>query len=474
MGDQPSPQAAPAKGQLVRLCSTAGIALALLTLPPPGGLDPAGYRTAVLFVVALLLWVTEALPIGVTALLVLVLQPVFGIANIRTAFGTFMSPVFFFVFAMFCIALVIVGSGLDRRFALWLLAKAGTDSRRVVFAFMAGTAGLSTIMSDVPACAIFMALALGVLTKAGISPGRSAFGKALMIGIPMASYIGGVATPVGSSVNIIGMHLIEQHGGVRVPFVTWMLIGVPMVLVLVPFACGVLLYFYRPEIASIGSMEEVASDRAGLGRLTAPERKVLGILGTMMVLWIASSWFPQVDLTLVGVAGAITMFLPGIGLLTWKQAERGIGWDVLFLLGAVTSLGAASEATGLAKWTVTATLGGMAGWTAVAVVGAISVLTVLVLFVLPIGPVVTAILIPPIALLARANGADPLLYTLPVAFTASCALLLPLNPVALITYSKGYYRMLDMFVPGLVVSAAWVVVLTGLMVVLVPLVGGTP
>lgn len=468
----PPPDAPPADRRAVGLAIALAVGALLLAAPSPEGLQPTAHRAAVLFVVALILWVTEVLPIGVTALLVLILQPVLGVADIRTAFSAFMSPVFFFVFAMFCIALVIVGAGLDRRFALWLLSRAGTDSRRVVFAFMAGAAAVSSIMSDVPACAVFMALGLGVLKKAGIPPGTSSLGKALMIGIPMASYIGGVATPAGSSVNIIGIHLIERHGGVRVPFVTWMLIGVPMALVLVPIACAVLLWVYPPERRSIGNLEEVVAERAALGRLSGTEKKALAILSTMIAAWIASSWLPQLDITLIGVAGAVAMFLPGVGLLTWKQAEQGTGWGVLFLLGGVTSLGAASDATGLARWLVAATLGGMAGWDLVWVVAAISGLTVLVLSVVPVGPVVNALLIPPIVLLAIANGAHPLVYALPVAFTASCAILLPLNPVALITYSKGYYRMLDMLLPGTIVSVAWVVLLTALVIWLAPVITG--
>lgn len=473
MRPDPLPAGAPPTDRRAAwLAAALAVGALLLAAPSPDGLPPAGHRAAVLFVVALILWVTEVLPIGVTALLVLISQPILGVANIRTAFNAFISPVFFFVFAMFCIAVVIVSSGLDRRFALWLLSKAGTDSRRVVFAFMIGTAAVSSIMSDVPACAVFMALALGVLKKAGISPGSSSFGKALMIGIPIASYIGGVATPAGSSVNIIGIHMLEQYGGVRVPFVTWMLVGIPMAVVLVPLACVVLLRIYPPELQSIGSVSEVASDRAALGRLGSHEKKALVVLSTMITAWIASSWFPQLDITVIGVAGAIAMFLPGVGLLTWKQAERGTAWDVLFLLGAVTSLGAASDATGLAGWLVTATLGGVAGWDLVWVISAISGFTVLVLLVVPIGPVVNALLIPPIVLLAIANGVHPLVYALPVAFTASCALLLPLNPVALITYSTGYYRMLDMLLPGAILSMAWVVWLTALMIWLAPVITG--
>ncbi|MDP1569315.1 MAG: SLC13 family permease [Vicinamibacterales bacterium] len=456
----------------LRLLLIASVGLVLLALPAPATLGVAGSRTGIIFVVALLLWVTEALPMAVTALLVLVLQPLLGVAPARTAFTTFMSPVFFFVLAMFAIALVIVSTGLDRRFALWLLARAGTSPRRVVGAFMAGTAALSSIMSDVPACAIFMALAVGVLNRAGVPVGGSAFGKALMIGIPMAAYIGGVATPVGSSVNIVGMHFIEQFGGVRVPFVTWMLIGVPMAVVLVPLAATVLVAVYPPEIETVGHIDEVLAERRGLGGISAPEWKAVMVIGAMIGLWTASSWVPALDLTLIAVTGAIVMFLPGVRLLTWAEAERGIGWSVLFLLGAVTSLGAASEATGLATWIVDAALGGIAGWPIAAMVAAIGTLTVLVLLVLPIGPVVNAILIPPISVLALAHDTHPLTYTLPVAFTASCALLLPLNPVGAITYSRGYYQMHDMLGPGLLVSLAWVVWITVLMVTFLPVLAG--
>src|SRR6185503_12238186 len=143
--------------------------------------------------------------------------------------------------AMFCIAEAIVSSGLAHRFALWLLSRAGTDSRRVVFAFMAGTAAIST----------FMAIALGTLAKAGSAPGSSRLGKAIMMGIPIASLIGGVATPAGSSVNILGIYFIEQYGKVRVPFLSWTAIGVPMVLLLTPVAWWVVAWFHPPEMDSI-------------------------------------------------------------------------------------------------------------------------------------------------------------------------------------------------------------------------------
>jgi sodium-dependent dicarboxylate transporter 2/3/5 len=457
--------------RLYGLAAAIVLAALVLALPRPADLPAEGQRMAALFAVALVLWTTEAIPIAATSLLVLVLQPVLGVAGLRAAFTASISPVFFFVISMFCISTAFSVSGLDRRFALALLARAGADSRRVLLAFMVGTAAISTIMSDVPACAIFMAIALGLFAENGIEPGQSSFGRAVMIGIPFASLIGGVATPAGSSINIIGIDFIERFGGVRVPFLHWMAIGVPMAALLIPLAWWVLVRYSPPERATIGDAGALRRELANLGRMSSAERKLIVILGLMLVLWIASTWVPQLDVAAVGLGGAVAMFLPGVGFLEWKQVERGTGWDTLLVIAGVTSIGAASVETGLAQWIVERSMGGIAEWTPLLTVAAISAFTVLVHLVLPIGPVVNAVLIPPIALLAKETGASPVLFALPVAFTASCAFLLPLDPVPLLTYSKGYYRMIDMLAPGAILSALWVILMTALMLVVGPVVG---
>jgi sodium-dependent dicarboxylate transporter 2/3/5 len=468
--NQPTP-AGLERLRLPGLLAAIAVGAILLAMPAPSALTVPGWRMAALFAVALVLWATEAIPIAVTALLVLVLQPILGIADLRTAFTASMSPVFFFVLAMFCISTGFQVSGLDRRFALWLLARAGTSSRGVLFAFMVGTSAISTIMSDVPACAIFMAIALGLFAENGVRPGASNFGKSVMIGIPIAALIGGVATPAGSSINILGIEFIEKYGGVRVPFLDWMAIGVPMALILTPVAWWVIARCFPPERESIGDIGALRRERDALGPLQPPEWKLIAILGTMLVLWIASSWVKALDVALVALCGSIVFFLPRLGFLAWKQVERATGWDTLLMIAGVSSIGAASVETGLAKWIVEASMSGLHGWPPVAVVAAISVFTVVIHLVLPIGPVINATLIPPIALLATAAGQNPVLYALPVAFTASCAFLLPLDPVPLLTYTRGYYRMLDMLLPGAILSAIWVVVMTALMLVVAPAVG---
>ena len=255
LSHDPAVAAASVGRNLGAVAAAIVVGAVILAAPAAASLPPAAQRVAAIFAVCLILWVTEAVPIAVTALLAIVLQPLFGVSPLPAAATAFISPVFFFVLVMFVIAQVFTNTGLDRRFAYWLLAKAGGSTRRTVLLFMVGTAALSTVVSDVPCCAVFMAVALGLFDKMGLQAGTSHFAKCLMIGIPIASLIGGVGTPAGSSVNILGLTFIERYGQVRVPFVHWMAIGIPMVIVLVPVAAAVILWFYPPELDRVEGVD---------------------------------------------------------------------------------------------------------------------------------------------------------------------------------------------------------------------------
>jgi sodium-dependent dicarboxylate transporter 2/3/5 len=444
----------------------------VLLMPAPSGMSWEAQKMAAIFAAALVLWATEAIPIAVTGLLAVILQPILGINPLGPATANFISPPFMFVIVMFVIAYAWVKTGLARRFALWMISKAGTDAKRVISVFIIGTGIISMFISDVPCAAIFMAIAMGMFQRLGLRPLQSQFGKAVMLGIPIGSLIGGVGTPAGSSVNLLGLTIMEQNGVARIPFLHWMAIGIPMVLILLPVACLVLIWYYPPEIKTIGAMSEIQDERRKLGPMGRQERKVLTLMGVIMTLWIMGTWYPAIfDTFVVGIAGAIVMFLPGMNLFTWKEVQESTGWDTLMMIGGVTTLGAASTKTGLAKWIVDSTMGGLADAGLLMVLLIICAFTVVIHLILPVNPAIVAAIIPPLVLLGNATGVNPAIYTLPVAFTASCAFLLPLDAVPLITYSKGYYRILDMFIPGAIISVVWVAVMTALLMIIGPMIG---
>lgn len=440
--------------------------------PVPNALSPAGQGLAAIFVMALILWSTEAIPIAITSLLMVVLPPLLTVVpSIRAAAAGYTTPVLFFVIGTYCLAFSIVDCGIGRRFALWLFSHAGTTTKGALLAMMIASAILSALVSDVPACAIGMALALPVLNKLNVKPGSSNLGKAMMMGIPIAALTGGVATPAGSSINILGLNLLKKAAGIDVGFLHWMALGVPMVLILVPFAWWALLKFYPPEIDSMGNVSEFKKELRSMGSLSSKEKKVLVIMGILLVLWIASTWVKQIDVATVSILGAVAMFLPGINLLGWRDVETAIGWETVLMIGSVTSLGIAASDTGLATWLVKSTLGGITGWNIILLVAIISAFAVILHLPLPIAPAINAVLIPAMVVLAKEAGYNPAIFALPVAFTASCAFLLPLEAVCLVTYSKGYYRMLDMLLPGTLISIAWIIVMTAIMFLIGPVVG---
>jgi sodium-dependent dicarboxylate transporter 2/3/5 len=462
---------AASKKEIYGLIAAVVVPAIVLLMPTPEGLGIPGQRMIALFAFILILWSTEALPIAIGSLLALVLQPLLGLADLNTAFRNFIGLVFFFVLIMFIVALAWVKTGLAHRFALTLITKAGTESRRVIYVFTIGAGLISLVVSDVPTCAIFMAVAIGIIEKLKLEPGKSQFAKGLMLAIPMGALVGGVGTIAGSSINVLGLQIIQDNGGPEISFLQWMAVGIPMVIILLPITAFVISRAFKPEIDNIGDIDDIKKELADLGPLTPAEWKVIVIQSLMLAFWIAGTWVPAFNVVTVGVFGATAMFLPGIRLFTWKEAQAATGWEILMMAGAVATLGAASSSSGLAQWLVDISLGGLADYPIVLILGFISVFTVLIHLMLPVSPVINAIMIPPIMLLAIEAGVNPALYALPVIFTASCAMLIPLDPVPLLTFSKGYYTMFDMFKPGAIISLVWVVVMTAILMTVGPAIG---
>lgn len=204
-----------------------------------------------------------------------------------------------------------------------------------------------------------------------------------MMGIPIAALIGGVATPAGSSINVLALDLFaafsEQYQlNLQISFIQWMTLGIPMVMVLLPLSWWVLIRCYPPEVEEVGSEKENATELMALGDLSSPERKIMIIMLIMIALWIAGSWIKPLNVAIVALLGAIILFMPGINLLSWKQAERHIGWDTLLMIGGVSSLGQASVKTGLAEWLVQSSMSGIMNWPLLWIIPVISLLTVLI------------------------------------------------------------------------------------------------
>jgi len=212
----------------IGLFLAAAVLIATAFIPPAYGLTEAGKNTLGLLLAGLILWILDVIPISATAILLIVLQPVYNIAGLGEAIRNFASPVVFFVLASFGLSLAITTTPLAYRMLRKLFTLSGNDSKRILLVFMITTCLLSSFMSNVPVASLMMGLALGILTKMGSGGKDLNFGKVLMIAIPFAGMIGGIMTPAGSSINILALNLLESYTEIRVTFLEWMLYGTPL------------------------------------------------------------------------------------------------------------------------------------------------------------------------------------------------------------------------------------------------------
>lgn len=450
----------------VGICALYG---AVVMLPCPAGLTPAGKTSIALMLAAVLAWVFEVLPIAVAALLFTVLPVVAGIIPLPKVMGHFATPTIFFVFAMFCISLAFQNSGLNRRVVLWTSLRSGGSPKKLLFLLMMVSALLSSILADIPVTAMMLPVALLLLEKNGCQKGDSRFGKAVMLGLPIACLIGGVGTPAGSSMNMLTIGMLQDTASVGLSFFDWTAIGLPMVLIITPLAWWAVVRAFPPELSHLEGMDEVRRDYAELGPLTRREKVFFALLACNFLLWCTDR-LHGLPLPVAAVLGGALFVLPGVDLLDWERDKNRIGWDVLMLIGASNALGMIIWEQGAASWIADTCLGGVAGLPLAGVIIAISVFTVVAHLLIPVNTAIVAVLLPALTALAGTMGINPAVLAVPMGFSVSAAFLLPLDAVPLVTYPSGYYRMFDMFKPGRVISVIWVLVMTAVLyVVAMPL-----
>jgi len=419
------------------------IVLTSFLIPEMEHLSTAGIRTIALIVAFLVLLITEALPLTITCWTALALMPLVGVSpSFGSAISGFASPVMFFILASFGLSAAFTTLPLSKRLLALILKRFGGNIRHLLFAIMMSAATISGFVSAVPTAVLFMSITLSFLELIDDEQERKSIGRAFMIGIPVSCLFGGVATPVGSTMNLLALDLLMEYTGQTIAFVHWMAIGIPVVALILPVAWILIYKIYKPADIR-AEMITVFVERMDIPpKMSAQEKKTLFITVTMATLWILSSWFSQISVVVVALLGTCALFFPGIKVLEWKSFIKGVNLDPYFLLGAVLSLGAAMGTNGVSDWIVT--LFPTVQMSLPFFIAFVILLVFAVLIIMPVGPSVIMFLAFPLIALAQATGHSPELVILTLAFAASHCYLLPFDTIPLITYGTGYYSILDM------------------------------
>jgi sodium-dependent dicarboxylate transporter 2/3/5 len=466
---------------------------ALLLLPLPG-LSPEAHRLAAVMAAVVVLWVTEALPLPVTALLGASACVVLEVAPAREVFAPFADPLMFLFIGAFILARGIFLHGLDRRVAYAVLSLPWVGARpgRILLAFGAATALISAWISNTATTAMMFGIGLSILaalrSRASGATIDPRYATALMLMTAFAASIGGLATPVGTPPNLIGLSFIRSQLGVEVPFFRWMLIGVPIVALMLGF-----LFVYLNAVGPSGvrelpaGAELIRHEREQLGPWTRGQRSVALAFGMTIALWVTPGLVAlaagegsglYLGLTrrlpegVAALIGATLLFvLPGKEgpAITWREAAQ-IDWGVVLLYGGGFALGVLSFKTGLAE----AMGRGLTGF--LQLEGSFGLLAASVVLAALLSETTSNtasanMVVPVVIAIARAANLDPLEPALGATFGSSLGFMLPVStPCNAIVYGSGYIPLGRMMRWGLALDLAGIVIIISLVGALAPLV----
>ena len=424
---------------------------------------PARNMLGVLLAVIVML-VTEVFPLGIVCLLGIALMYFFGcVDSVSAGLTGFTNATLFFVLASFGISEALTVVPVSKRLLLFLMKKFGQNTRRLMLAIMIVTALLSSVISNVAAAAVFIPVVLAFLQVYDNEEDRKRTGKAYMIGLPVASMIGGMMTPAGSSINMLTISMLEKNTGQTISFVQWMAIGIPITLVMLPAAWIICVKIFNPapldEKKIQAYIQEARKDVPE--KISTKEKYVIAILVVMLVLWILSSWFPYLQIAPVAIIGLTLYFIPGkMQILTWNDFKRCVSLEAFILMGCMISMGNVITSSGLAGWIADVVFPSSFSASLPVALSFMCVLTFLLLIPIPVAPALVAMLSASIVTFSQRAGVSPVLMMAAFGLCACNCYLLPLDTVPLITYSTGYYKMFDMPRATLWIQLLMVVVCT--------------
>ncbi|MEZ4464510.1 MAG: DASS family sodium-coupled anion symporter [bacterium] len=436
-------------------------------------LSVAGQRVAGVTMLMACWWMTEAVPVAVTALLPLALFPLLGIRSAAETAPAYGHDLIWLFFGGFQLAFALERWDLHRRMAAAIVRRVGTRGDRLVLGFMLAVAALSMWLMNTSVTVMMLPVALAVARGfEGEEPGP--FGQALMLGIAYAASVGGMGTYLGTAPNIVFAGVARKFG-VDVSFTAWMAFATPLALLLV-----VLIWGYLTRVALPVQRSALPPEAPAVRALLAPSapwtaggRRVAVVFGLAVVAWIGNRWifawlgFPgrYVSDSTIAIAAAVALFLIPAGggdrqaLLAYRDSAR-TPWHILLLFGGGFALAGGFETTGLSTW-LGAGLATLVEGAPLWVVILATVLLVTFLTEVTSNTATATVLLPVIGGLAVAMGVPPVALMIPATLAASCAFMLPVaTPPNAIVYATGLFPLPLMARVGFAINLGSAVVIT--------------
>lgn len=452
-----------------------------ILLFPALGLDSAMSNVLAIAILMVFWWITETVPIYMTALLPMVLFPLLGIMSIQETTVNYGNNVIFLFFGGFLLAKALEKWNLHRRIALSILNITGTGPRKIILGTLLATATLSMWISNTATAMMMLPIALSVVNlflqeSPGMAQDKNTrnFATVMMLAVAYGANIGGIATLIGTPPNTVMAGIMENTFNYQVGFSNWMLLGLPFSILLLLGSYFLLVYVMLPvKSRDVNfSRDVIRSELAKLGKMTPAEKRVLAIFSLTAFCWIfrqqMETLFPALNGlsdTQIAIFGGFLMYIVPAGagaeskvLLDWNDAQN-IPWGILLLFGGGLALAAAMETTGILEQTAAYFSGQPVkpGMLMVLMIGAASVF----LSELMSNTALATIMVPLAGSIAAGLGMHPLELAAPVTIAASAAFMLPMGtPPNAIVFASGHISIRQMVKAGFFLNLLGILLVT--------------
>jgi len=442
-------------------------------MDPPNDLSQSGFNLLAITLWMAIWWVTETVPISVTALLPIVLFPLLEVLSIGETTQQYGHKYVFLYIGGFILAIGIERWNLHKRIALQIIKLIGSKASYLILGFMVATAFLSMWISNTATTVMMLPIAIAIANQIQNhnledSIQSSLFSKALMLSIAYSASIGGIATLIGTPPNLVFAGVLENTYGIKISFFEWMKFGLPVSLVLL-FICWKYLTSFAFKLNRVkfsGGKKEVQTMLSKLGKLSYEEKRV-GIVFMIAALgWIFRGLLETIlvgiDDTIIAISAAILLFLiptkkGNRKLLTWDEAVK-IPWGIIILFGGGMALAKGFVETGLANW-IASQINIFQG---VSIIVLVLIITTLVNFLTEVTSnlATTAMLLPILAPVALSFDVHPYILMIAVTLSASCAFMLPVaTPPNAIVFGANYLKVSDMATKGFLMNVISILII---------------
>ena len=453
----------------------------------PKGIPESAYDMLTITLWMALWWITEVVPIGVTALLPIILFPLTGAMDLSATTESFGHKYIFLYMGGFLLAIAIEKWNLHKRMALHIIKLIGTNISLIILGFMVATAFLSMWISNTATAVMMLPIGMSIVSQLHDNPQTEEnenllFGKALMLGIAYSASIGGMATLIGTPPNLVFAGFVEETFNVEITFWQWPKFGLPISIIMLAISWLYLtrfaFKFKQKEFP--GGKKEINKLLVSIGPMKKEEKKVLAVFILTAFCWVTRSFLlqrfiPAIDDTIIALTAGILLFVipssnPREPIIKWEEAVK-MPWGIMLLFGGGMALAKGFEITGLANWLGTQ----MTSLQGVSLLALLFIIIASVNFITEVTSnlATTAMLLPILAPIAITMNINPYLLMVGTTVAASCAFMLPVaTPPNAVVFGSGYLKISDMIKAGIWMNIISILLLTIMVYFLLPLIWG--